>query len=134
MNVASRRPAVRRAVAATLASVAAGVVLAAGASAQDPGATYALQYAGTLGEAGVPWFRSAAQLGGPAGLGARGDDVWVADGIGRRAIKFSSGGRYLGEVGRAGDVSGLGDAPPVGSFVDADTWYSPTQPPAPRLT
>jgi len=55
----------------------------------------------------------------------------VADGIGRRAIKFSSGGRYLGEVGRAGDVSGLGDAPPVGSFVDADTWYSPTQPPAP---
>ena len=127
MNRTLLRPVHRRLVIAAAAAV--GIGLAARAAAQDPGAVYALQYAGTVGEPGVPWYRSAAQLSGPAGLGARGDDLWVADGIGRRAVKFSSGGRYLAEIGRAGDVAGLNDEPPVGEIVDADTWFRPTQPP-----
>ncbi|MEO8084183.1 MAG: NHL repeat-containing protein, partial [Ardenticatenales bacterium] len=127
MDRSRLRPAVRIALVACVAAV--GLALAARTSAQDPGAAYALTYAGTLGETGVPWYRSAAQLSGPAGLGAVGDDIWVADGAGKRAIKFSSGGRYLGEIGRAGDVAGLQSDPPVGDLADAAIWYRPTQPP-----
>jgi DNA-binding beta-propeller fold protein YncE/Mg-chelatase subunit ChlD len=68
----------------------------------DPNADLALVYSQTLGESEVPWFRSAAQLNQPWGLDDEGDAVWIGEAAGKRALKFSSSGRLLDELGRAG--------------------------------
>ncbi len=77
----------------------------------DAHADFALGWSQTLGETEVPWFRSAAQLNQPAGLDAEGDAIWIAEAAGRRALKFSSSGRLLDELGRAGLGHAIGEHP-----------------------
>ncbi len=81
------------------------------ATAAAPDVTFALSHVTSMGDVGVPWFRSAAQINGPWGVGGDGDSIWVADAGGRRLLHFGSNGRYLEEVGRAGLTYALGEVP-----------------------
>ena len=93
-------------------------------SAAAPDNVFALSHVTSLGEVGVPWFRSAAQINGPWGVAGDGDTVWIADAGGRRLIHFGSNGRYLEEVGRAGLTYALGEVP-MRRVEDVATRYRP---------
>ena len=89
-----------------------------------PEPAFVLSHVTSIGETGVPWFRSAAQLNGPWGVAGDGDSVWVADAGGRRMLHFGSNGRYLEEIGRAGLTYTFGDVP-MRRIEDVAVWNRP---------
>lgn len=97
------------------------------AVAAAPETAFALAHVTSLGEVGVPWFRSAAQINGPHGVDGDGDSVWIADAFGRRLLHFGSNGRYLEEIGRAGLTYALGEVP-VRRVEDVATRFRPRTP------
>jgi uncharacterized protein YegL len=103
-----------------------------------PPPAFALGHTGTLGESGVPWLRSAAQLDQPWGVGADGDGVWIADSAGRRLLRFASNNRFLDEIGRAGLTWGIYSGP-VRAVADVAVDHplapgaNPSDPNAPRV-
>jgi len=99
------------------------------------GDAFAVRHAAELGEAGVAYFRSAAQINGPTGLAGDGHAFWVADSGGRRLLQFGSNGRLLDEIGRAGLTWSVGGADiPMRRIEDVAVVYRPRtddDPPAP---
>ena len=66
----------------------------------QPGLSF--RYLRTFGETEVPYFDDADHLNDPAGVGTDGTNVWIAEGMGRRALKYTSDGIFLMKIGKAG--------------------------------
>ncbi len=66
------------------------------------GPAVSFRLAATMGETEIPFFRGAAHISRPWGLGTMDDDVLIADAEGRRVLRFSANGRFVSEIGRAG--------------------------------
>jgi len=63
---------------------------------------FSFRYLQTFGEAEVPYFDDAEHLNNPVGVGTDGANVWIAEGNGRRALKYASDGTFLLKIGKAG--------------------------------
>jgi len=72
----------------------------------EPGLSF--RYVKTLGESEVAYFDDAAHLNGPYGVGSDGTHVWIAECEGRRALKYSSDGSFVMQIGKAGFRYGTG--------------------------
>ncbi|MFN2251687.1 MAG: hypothetical protein ACK2UL_07195, partial [Anaerolineae bacterium] len=62
-------------------------------------------------------------LNHPSGVAGDGDAVWIADTLGRRALKFASAGGFMDEIGRAGLWHGIHEYP-VRSVSDVAVSYA----------
>lgn len=63
---------------------------------------FSLRYLQSFGMVEVPYFDDSTHLNQPYGVGTDGTNVWIADSYNLRALKFSSGGTFLQEIGKAG--------------------------------
>jgi PKD repeat protein len=66
----------------------------------QPGLSF--RYLRTFGEAEVPYFDDPEHLYEPRGVGTDGTNVWIAERMGRRALKYASDGTFLMKIGKAG--------------------------------
>lgn len=60
------------------------------------------RYVRTFGETAMAYFDDPDYLNGPSGVSAEGNNLWIAEGDGRRALKFASDGSFLMQIGKAG--------------------------------
>jgi sugar lactone lactonase YvrE len=65
----------------------------------QPGLSF--RYVQTFGETGVAYFEDTQHLYAPMGLGVDGNNVWIAEYEGLRALKFTSSGQFLQQIGKA---------------------------------
>jgi len=72
----------------------------------QPGLSF--RYLRTFGESEVAYFDDPDHLNSPSGVGTDGTNVWIAECVGRRALKYTSDGTFLMKIGKAGfrDVAG----------------------------
>jgi len=61
-----------------------------------------LRYVRTFGETEVAYFDDPDHLNEPKGIGTDGTNVWIAECVGRRALKYASDGTFLMQIGKAG--------------------------------
>jgi len=67
----------------------------------DPGLSF--RYVKTFGVTEVAWLADSDHLNGPNGLGLDGaNNLWVAEGVGYRVLKYSSVGTFQMSIGTAG--------------------------------
>jgi hypothetical protein len=66
----------------------------------QPGVVY--RYVQTWGDPQVPYFDDPNHFDEPAGLTTDGTDVWIAENVGRRLMKYSAAGTFLMQIGKAG--------------------------------
>jgi sugar lactone lactonase YvrE len=66
----------------------------------DPGISF--RYVEEFGEAEVPYFDDSSHLNVPFGLGAIGNNIWITELEGFRALKYRSDGVLLDQIGTAG--------------------------------
>jgi hypothetical protein len=60
-------------------------------------------YERTFGQTGVPYFADAAHIYNPEGVGVDGaGNLWVAEPLGGRLLKYSGSGSFLMSIGEAG--------------------------------
>ena len=74
----------------------------------QPGLSY--RYVRTFGEAERAYFDDTSHLNYPYGLTTDGDNVWVADSDGLRAVKYTGDGTFLAQIGKAGFRYGTGQS------------------------
>jgi len=60
------------------------------------------RYLQTFGESEVAYFDDHDHLNEPTGVGTDGTNVWIAEGAGRRALKYTSDGTLVMQIGKAG--------------------------------
>jgi hypothetical protein len=102
-------------------SLQAAATTAPGVAIGQPGLVY--RYAQTFGESGVPYFADTSHLNFPIGVGTDGDNVWITEEFGHRALKYSSSGTSLATLGEAGSMNGpLGEAHDVAVDAGGNTW------------
>ena len=65
-----------------------------------PGLSY--RYTQTLGETEVPYFGDSEHINLPWGIGGDGTNLWIAEMRGGRALKFTSDGTFVMQIGTAG--------------------------------
>jgi sugar lactone lactonase YvrE len=66
----------------------------------QPGLSY--RYVTRFGTSEQPYIDDSSHLNNPCGVGTYGNTVWIAEGDGRRSIKFDSNGNYVTQIGKAG--------------------------------
>lgn len=92
----------------------------------QPGLSF--RYERTFGETEVPYFDDPNHLFGPTGIATDGKNLWVAENMGRRALKYKSDGTFLMQFGKAGfrefagtTLSGMSD---VAVDKDGNIWVT----------
>lgn len=71
-----------------------------------PGTSF--RYLHTFGVADAPYFEDSAHLNNPVGIATQGANVWIAEGWGERALKFSGAGAFLRQIDQQGHEVRLG--------------------------
>ena len=66
----------------------------------QPGLSY--RYVRTFGETERAYFDDTAHLNYPYGLTTDGNNVWIADSDGLRAVKYTNDGTFLTQIGKSG--------------------------------
>jgi sugar lactone lactonase YvrE len=69
---------------------------------------FSLRYVRTFGQSETPYFDDPNHLFGPTGLGTDGNNVWIAEDTGRRALKYKNDGTFVMQIGKAGFVNSNG--------------------------
>lgn len=72
----------------------------------QPGLSF--RYVQTLGATEVAYFEDTTHINYPYGVGTDGTNVWIADSNGLRALKYSSTGAFIKQIGKAGFRNGAG--------------------------
>ncbi|MFZ1769651.1 MAG: hypothetical protein WAU00_10670, partial [Caldilinea sp.] len=92
----------------------------------QPGLSF--RYVQTCGETGVAYFEDTQHLNVPTGLATDGNNVWIVEHEGLRALKFSSSGQFLQQIGKARivDYSNLSIRTPgeVGVDSSGNVWLA----------
>ncbi len=66
----------------------------------QPGLSF--RYVQTFGYTETAWLEDTSHLNFPYGVGVDGNNVWIADQFGLRALKFSNSGAFAQQIGKAG--------------------------------
>jgi len=74
----------------------------------QPGLSF--RYVQTFGETERAYFDDTAHLNYPYGLTTDGNNVWVADSDGLRAVKYANDGTFLAQIGKSGFRYGTGQS------------------------
>jgi DNA-binding beta-propeller fold protein YncE len=68
---------------------------------------FSLRYVQTLGFVGEAYTSDTTHINYPYGIGSDGTNVWIAESLGDRALKFASDGTFLMQIGQAGYRDGV---------------------------
>jgi sugar lactone lactonase YvrE len=69
---------------------------------------FSLRYVRTFGQSETPYFDDPNHLHYPTGVGTDGNNLWIAEISGRRALKYKNDGTFVMQVGKAGFVNSAG--------------------------
>ena len=66
----------------------------------QPGLSF--RYVQAFGQTGVPYFEDTSHLNFPIALATDGNNLWIGEEYGHRALKFTNGGAYVTQIGKVG--------------------------------
>ena len=66
----------------------------------QPGLSF--RYDRTYGFSGTPYFEDSSHLNHPGAVTVNGTSIWISERFGSRAMKFTSGGAFVTQIGKAG--------------------------------